>query len=155
MSESSQHELTVERYAEARLPTRFGPFRVVVYRELGAADKEHLAVIAGEVADAEDLLIRVHSECLTGEVLHSLKCDCRDQLDLALQRIRPQGAGPCSIFDKKGAGLGSATRSERTQSKTKASTRSMPTSPSDSRTISVAIRWPPTCSAIWASAPSR
>ncbi|MGB5285187.1 MAG: GTP cyclohydrolase II, partial [Polyangiales bacterium] len=79
MSASSQHQPRVERYAEADLPTRFGPFRVVVYRELDG-DKEHLAVIAGEVEAADDLLVRVHSECLTGEALHSLRCDCRDQL---------------------------------------------------------------------------
>ncbi len=105
MSDASTHELTVERYAEAQLPTRFGPFRVVVYRELGA-DKEHLAVIAGEVEGAEDLLIRVHSECLTGEVLHSLKCDCRDQLDLALQRIQAAGRGAVLYLRQEGRGIG-------------------------------------------------
>ncbi len=105
MSQSSAHELTVERYAESHLPTRFGPFRVVVYRELGA-DKEHLAVIAGEVQGAEDLLVRVHSECLTGEVLHSLKCDCRDQLDLALERIQRAGSGAVLYLRQEGRGIG-------------------------------------------------
>jgi GTP cyclohydrolase II len=105
MSRSSKRELTVERYAEAQLPTRFGPFRVVVYRELGG-DKEHLAVIAGEVAGAEDLLVRVHSECLTGEVLHSLKCDCRDQLDLALERIQAAGKGAVLYLRQEGRGIG-------------------------------------------------
>jgi GTP cyclohydrolase II len=105
MSGSRKHELTVERYAEAQLPTRFGPFRVVVYRELGA-DKEHLAVIAGEVDGAEDLLVRVHSECLTGEVLHSLKCDCRDQLDLALERIQAAGKGAVLYLRQEGRGIG-------------------------------------------------
>ena len=87
MSDSSEHTPTVERYAEAELPSRFGPFRVVVYRELDGG-KEHLAVTVGKVEGAEDLLIRVHSECLTGEALHSIRCDCRDQLDLALERIQ-------------------------------------------------------------------
>ena len=105
MSTPSGHDLTVERYAEAQLPTRFGPFRVVVYRELGA-DKEHLAVIAGEVESAEDLLVRVHSECLTGEVLHSLKCDCRDQLDLALERIQRAGRGAVLYLRQEGRGIG-------------------------------------------------
>jgi GTP cyclohydrolase II len=105
MSRSSQHELTVERYAEAQLPTRFGPFRVVVYRERDG-DKEHLAVIAGEVAGAEDLLVRVHSECLTGEVLHSLRCDCRDQLDLALERIQAAGKGAVLYLRQEGRGIG-------------------------------------------------
>ncbi|MBW2375275.1 MAG: GTP cyclohydrolase II [Deltaproteobacteria bacterium] len=105
MSESSQHKPTVERYAEAELPSRFGPFQVVVYRELGG-DKEHLAVIAGEVDGAEDLLIRVHSECLTGEALHSLRCDCRDQLDLALERIQSIGTGAVIYLRQEGRGIG-------------------------------------------------
>jgi GTP cyclohydrolase II len=105
MSQPSAYELTVERYAESQLPTRFGPFRVVVYRELDA-DKEHLAVIAGEVDGAEDLLVRVHSECLTGEVLHSLKCDCRDQLDLALERIQGAGKGAVVYLRQEGRGIG-------------------------------------------------
>ena len=105
MSETRQHEPTVERYAEAQLPTRFGPFRVVVYRETDG-DKEHLAVVVGDVQAAEDLLVRVHSECLTGEVLHSLKCDCRDQLDLALQRIQEVGHGAVLYLRQEGRGIG-------------------------------------------------
>lgn len=105
MKASTHHELTVERYAESLLPTRFGTFRVVVYRELDG-DKEHLAVVVGEVAGAEDLLIRVHSECLTGEVLHSLKCDCRDQLDLALERIQAEGRGAVVYLRQEGRGIG-------------------------------------------------
>lgn len=105
MSVASKHEPTIERYAEAQLPTRFGTFQVVVYRELGG-DKEHLAVLAGEVGGAEDLLVRVHSECLTGEVLHSLKCDCRDQLDLALERIQAAGTGALLYLRQEGRGIG-------------------------------------------------
>lgn len=105
MTKPATHEPTVERYAEAQLPTRLGLFRVVVYRERGT-DKEHLAVIAGDVDGAEDLLIRVHSECLTGEVLHSLKCDCRDQLDLALQRIKARGRGAILYLRQEGRGIG-------------------------------------------------
>lgn len=105
MGDSTKHQPTVERYAEAPLPTRFGPLRVVVYREVDG-DKEHLAVIVGEVEGAEDLLIRVHSECLTGEVLHSLRCDCRDQLDLALERIQSEGAGAVLYLRQEGRGIG-------------------------------------------------
>jgi GTP cyclohydrolase II len=105
MSGPQERERTVERYAEAQLPTQFGLFRVVVYRELGA-DKEHLAVIAGDINEAEDLLVRVHSECLTGEVLHSLKCDCRDQLDLALERIQAEGRGAVLYLRQEGRGIG-------------------------------------------------
>ncbi len=105
MKTSNKHDLTVKRYAEAQLPTRFGTFGVVVYRELDG-DKEHLAVVAGEVDGAADLLIRVHSECLTGEVLHSLKCDCRDQLDLALERIQTEGRGAVLYLRQEGRGIG-------------------------------------------------
>jgi GTP cyclohydrolase II len=105
MSESRQHKPTVERYAEAQMPTRFGQFRVVVYRELDGG-KEHLAVIVGEVEGAEDLLVRVHSECLTGEALHSLRCDCRDQLDLALERIQNAGTGAVLYLRQEGRGIG-------------------------------------------------
>ncbi len=105
MSVSRDQAPTVQRYAEAQLPSRFGQFRLVVYRELGG-DKEHLAVIAGEVEGAEDLLIRVHSECLTGEVFHSLRCDCRDQLDLALERIQAAGTGAVIYLRQEGRGIG-------------------------------------------------
>ena len=105
MSGASNHEPTIARYAEAEMPSRFGPFRVVVYREHDS-DKEHLAVIAGEVDGAEDLLIRVHSECLTGEAFHSLRCDCRDQLDLALEKIQAAGNGAVLYLRQEGRGIG-------------------------------------------------
>ncbi len=105
MSESNEHRTTVERYAEAQMPSRFGLFRVLVYREL-EGDKEHLAVTAGEIAGKEDLLVRVHSECLTGEAFHSLRCDCRDQLDLALERIQAAGAGAVLYLRQEGRGIG-------------------------------------------------
>jgi 3,4-dihydroxy 2-butanone 4-phosphate synthase/GTP cyclohydrolase II len=105
MSGARKHEPTIARYAEAEMPSRFGPFRVVVYRENGS-DKEHLAVIAGEVDGAKDLLIRVHSECLTGEAFHSLRCDCRDQLDLALEKIQAVGNGAVLYLRQEGRGIG-------------------------------------------------
>lgn len=105
MSESRQHKPTVERYAEAQMPSRFGQFRVVLYRELDGG-KEHLAVIVGEVEGAKDLLVRVHSECLTGEALYSLRCDCRDQLDLALERIQNAGTGAVLYLRQEGRGIG-------------------------------------------------
>ena len=105
MNDSGEHKPTVKRYAEAELPSRFGAFRVVVYREIDG-DKEHLAVTVGDVDGAEDLLIRVHSECLTGEALHSIRCDCRDQLDLALERIQSAGTGAVIYLRQEGRGIG-------------------------------------------------
>jgi 3,4-dihydroxy 2-butanone 4-phosphate synthase/GTP cyclohydrolase II len=98
-------EPAVQRYAEAELPTEWGVFRLVVYR--AAPDgAEHLLVARGELRDAENLLCRVHSECFTGEVLHSLKCDCRDQLVASLERIAAAPAGALVYLRQEGRGIG-------------------------------------------------
>jgi 3,4-dihydroxy 2-butanone 4-phosphate synthase/GTP cyclohydrolase II len=82
----------VERAAEARMPTRHGAFRVVGYRDL-PEEREHVALVAGDLGDGEDVLVRVHSECLTGDVLGSLRCDCGAQLDAALAAVAAEGRG--------------------------------------------------------------
>src|SRR5436190_1128558 len=91
------------RYAEADLPTTYGPFRLVVYRQIepgapardtgDALPREHVAIVRGDVAGSGHVLTRVHSECWTSEVLGSLKCDCREQLQVALERIASEGTG--------------------------------------------------------------
>jgi 3,4-dihydroxy 2-butanone 4-phosphate synthase / GTP cyclohydrolase II len=85
-------EKQVERVAEARIPTAHGPFRAVGYRSAydGA---EHVALVTGELGDGADVLVRVHSECLTGDVFGSLRCDCGPQLDAALARVAAEGRG--------------------------------------------------------------
>jgi GTP cyclohydrolase II len=93
------------RYSEVDLPTEYGMLRVVVYRE-AASNAEHLAILHGDVRGAESVLTRVHSECLTGEVLHSLKCDCREQLDMALRRIVEAGSGVVLYLRQEGRGIG-------------------------------------------------
>jgi GTP cyclohydrolase II len=95
------------RYSEAEIPTDFGPFRILVYRLAGDGDdEEHVAIVRGEVAGAERVLARVHSECLTGEVFHSRKCDCRDQLDEALRAISEVGRGVVVYLRQEGRGIG-------------------------------------------------
>ncbi len=94
---------SLERYSEAELPTEYGIFRVFVYRE---GDKEHAAIVHGDIDGAPDVLCRVHSECLTGEVLHSLKCDCREQLDLAMRRIAEAKKGVVVYLRQEGRGIG-------------------------------------------------
>ncbi|HEY6594150.1 MAG TPA: bifunctional 3,4-dihydroxy-2-butanone-4-phosphate synthase/GTP cyclohydrolase II [Asanoa sp.] len=85
-------EKQVERVAEARIPTAHGPFRAVGYRsEYDGA--EHVALVTGELGDGADVLVRVHSECLTGDVFGSLRCDCGPQLDAALARVAAEGRG--------------------------------------------------------------
>ena len=96
---------TTTRYAEANIPTEYGTFRVYAYREQGSPH-EHLAIVAGDVRGKANVLARVHSECLTGEVLHSLKCDCREQLDLAFRRIAANGEGVVLYLRQEGRGIG-------------------------------------------------
>lgn len=95
----------VTRYAEAFVPTEYGRMRVVVYHEAGQPH-EHCAIVSGDVVGAAHVLARVHSECFTGEVLHSLKCDCREQLDYALRAIAREGAGLVMYLRQEGRGIG-------------------------------------------------
>src|SRR5262245_62239143 len=103
------------RYSEARLPTPHGEFRIVVYRTgepagagatLGAGlEEEHVAMVMGD-ATGDAVLARVHSSCFTGEVLGSLRCDCRAQLDAALARIAREGRGVLVYLVQEGRGIG-------------------------------------------------
>lgn len=94
---------TATRYSEADLPTPHGGFRLIVFR-VGA--DEHVAMVRGEVRGVDGVLARVHSECFTGEVLGSLRCDCRSQLDHALSRIADEGAGVVIYLRQEGRGIG-------------------------------------------------
>ena len=86
------HESQVERVVETRLPTEHGDFTAVGYRT-DVAGAEHVALVFGELGDGEDVLVRVHSECLTGDVFGSVRCDCGPQLDAALERVALAGRG--------------------------------------------------------------
>jgi GTP cyclohydrolase II len=94
----------VTPYAEASLPTHRGDFRVFVFRQ-PETDLEHVAMVRGEVGH-EGLLVRVHSECLTSEVLGSVRCDCRDQLDWSLDEIAKAEAGVLIYLRQEGRGIG-------------------------------------------------
>jgi 3,4-dihydroxy 2-butanone 4-phosphate synthase/GTP cyclohydrolase II len=98
-------EKLIERVVSTRLPTAFGEFAAVGYRSL-VDDKHHLAMVKGEVAGAEDVLVRVHSECLTGDVFHSLRCDCGEQLAAALAMIEREGTGVLLYLSQEGRGIG-------------------------------------------------
>jgi 3,4-dihydroxy 2-butanone 4-phosphate synthase/GTP cyclohydrolase II len=95
----------IERVVEAQLPTEFGEFTVVGFRSL-VDDKHHVAMVKGQVAGEEDVLVRVHSECLTGDVFHSLRCDCGQQLEDALGRIEMEGRGVLLYLAQEGRGIG-------------------------------------------------
>lgn len=88
----------------ANLPTRFGDFDVAAFED--GTGREHLAILKGEVQGAEDLLVRLHSRCVTGEVFHSRRCDCGAQLEHALRRIEEEGRGVLVYLDQEGRGVG-------------------------------------------------
>jgi 3,4-dihydroxy 2-butanone 4-phosphate synthase/GTP cyclohydrolase II len=100
-----RHDKLVERVVSTKLPTAFGEFEVVGYRAL-MDEKHHIALVKGDVAGAEDVLVRVHSECLTGDVFHSLRCDCGEQLESALAMIEEQGSGVLLYLAQEGRGIG-------------------------------------------------
>jgi 3,4-dihydroxy 2-butanone 4-phosphate synthase / GTP cyclohydrolase II len=100
-----QTEKLVERMTSVRLPTAYGDFTAVAFRET-LTGKHHVALVKGEVEGEEDVLVRVHSECLTGDVFHSLRCDCGEQLDLALERIAAEPRGVLLYMAQEGRGIG-------------------------------------------------
>lgn len=99
------HERLIERVAEASLPTRYGDFLAIAYRSTIDPD-EHVALIRGEMDGDQPVLVRVHSECLTGDVFHSLRCDCGEQIDLAMKAIADEGRGVFLYMRQEGRGIG-------------------------------------------------
>ena len=99
------HEKLIERAAEARLPTKHGEFRIVSYRSM-VDPNEHIALVKGDVSADEPALVRVHSECLTGDVFGSARCDCGEQVNLALQAIEREGVGILLYMRQEGRGIG-------------------------------------------------
>jgi 3,4-dihydroxy 2-butanone 4-phosphate synthase/GTP cyclohydrolase II len=98
-------EKLVERVVATKLPTGFGDFIAVGYRSL-VDNKHHVALVKGDVDGAQDVLVRVHSECLTGDVFHSLRCDCGEQLESALWMIEREGQGVLLYLSQEGRGIG-------------------------------------------------
>ena len=95
----------VRSVATARLPTEYGDFDIHVYRSSLGGD-HHVALVRGEIGGGEDVITRVHSACLTGDVFHSARCDCGAQLDLALKRIADEGRGILLYLNQEGRGIG-------------------------------------------------
>jgi 3,4-dihydroxy 2-butanone 4-phosphate synthase/GTP cyclohydrolase II len=100
-----RHDKLVERVVDTKLPTGFGDFTAVGYRSL-VDDKHHVALVKGDVGGRSDVLVRVHSECLTGDVFHSLRCDCGEQLESALAMIEREGSGVLLYLAQEGRGIG-------------------------------------------------
>jgi 3,4-dihydroxy 2-butanone 4-phosphate synthase/GTP cyclohydrolase II len=99
----------VKKVAVAHLPTQHGEFRIHGFESL--IDKEtHLALVCGDVGDGQEVLVRVHSKCLTGDVFHSARCDCGIQLQTAMQRIAAEGRGVLLYLNQEGRGIGLANK---------------------------------------------
>ncbi len=100
-----RHDKLIERVVSTNLPTSFGDFTAVGYRSL-IDNKHHVALVKGEIDGQPDVLVRVHSECLTGDVFHSLRCDCGEQLESALAMIEEEGRGVLLYLSQEGRGIG-------------------------------------------------
>ena len=100
-----RYERLVHRVAEAKLPTRYGEFTAIAYKSDIDPD-EHLALVMGDISTEESVLVRVHSECLTGDVFGSLRCDCGEQIALAMQSIADEGRGVFLYMRQEGRGIG-------------------------------------------------
>jgi 3,4-dihydroxy 2-butanone 4-phosphate synthase/GTP cyclohydrolase II len=103
------HERVIHKAAEADMPTKYGQFHVVAY-ESDLDNLCHIALVKGDVAGKKNVLVRVHSECLTGDVMGSLRCDCGDQLITALKRIEAEGEGVLLYMRQEGRGIGLANK---------------------------------------------
>ncbi|MDP3880262.1 MAG: bifunctional 3,4-dihydroxy-2-butanone-4-phosphate synthase/GTP cyclohydrolase II [Dehalococcoidales bacterium] len=101
----SRHEKLVHRVAEAKLPTKYGDFTSLAYKSDIDSD-EHMVLVMGDISSGEPVLVRVHSECLTGDVFGSLRCDCGEQVALALQSIAAEGRGVLLYMRQEGRGIG-------------------------------------------------
>src|SRR3954463_14444402 len=100
-----RHDKLVQREVEVKMPTVYGDFRAVAYRSL-VDGKHHVALVKGDIDGEDDVLVRVHSECLTGDVFHSLRCDCGQQLESALAMIEDEGRGVLLYLAQEGRGIG-------------------------------------------------
>jgi 3,4-dihydroxy 2-butanone 4-phosphate synthase/GTP cyclohydrolase II len=102
-------ESLVKRVATAKLPTTYGDFHVHAF-EAQLEKQTHVALVRGDIGDGQNVLVRVHSQCLTGDVLHSIRCDCGAQLDVALRRIAEEGRGVLLYLNQEGRGIGLANK---------------------------------------------
>jgi 3,4-dihydroxy 2-butanone 4-phosphate synthase/GTP cyclohydrolase II len=102
-------EALVRRVASAQLPTAQGEFSAVAFESV-LDGETHVALVKGDVGDGQNILVRVHSRCLTGDVFHSLRCDCGPQLDAAMRRIENEGRGVILYLNQEGRGIGLANK---------------------------------------------
>ena len=105
-----QHERLIKRVAEANLPTKYGgEFRIIVY-ENDVDEMKHIALVKGDIQPEDEVLVRVHSECVTGDLFGSLRCDCGDQLHKAMNMVEQEGKGVIVYMHQEGRGIGLANK---------------------------------------------
>ena len=104
-----RHERLVRRVAEARLPTPYGEFTIIAF-ENQVDRREHIALVKGNTENQKNVLVRMHSECLTGDIFHSQRCDCGEQLHSAMRRIDEEGLGAIIYLRQEGRGIGLANK---------------------------------------------
>lgn len=105
-----QHERLIRRAAEAMLPTKYGgEFKIIVY-ENDVDDMKHIALVKGDIQPEDEVLVRVHSECVTGDLFGSLRCDCREQLHKAMEMVNKEGKGVIVYMHQEGRGIGLANK---------------------------------------------
>ena len=100
-----RNEKLIRRYSEANLPTRYGDFKIITYQSL-VTNEYHVALVKGQVAGKKNVLVRVHSECLTGDALFSTRCDCGEQLEYSFKKIQEEGEGVIVYMKQEGRGIG-------------------------------------------------
>ena len=105
----SRARTSVERVASTKLPTEYGDFRLHAFRSR-VSDDTHITLVCGDIGSGEDVLVRLHSQCITGDVLRSTRCDCGAQLDEALRRIALEGRGVLLYLRQEGRGIGLANK---------------------------------------------
>ena len=106
-----KNEIMVHKVAEAKMPTQYGDFNIAVYEDLLSSGEPHVALIKGDIKNSDEpLLVRVHSECLTGDVFHSERCDCGEQLNSAMAQINVEGRGIVLYMRQEGRGIGLANK---------------------------------------------
>ena len=109
LSKVTGQKAVVRRVATSTLPTEFGHFDIHVF-ENGGDDETHVALVCGDLGDGEDVLIRLHSSCVTGDIFHSARCDCGPQLQAAMERVSTEGRGVILYLSQEGRGIGLANK---------------------------------------------
>lgn len=100
-----QHDRLIQREVEVKMPTKYGDFKLVAYKQVGSTE-EHFALVKGEWQAGEPVMVRVHSSCITGDILGSLRCDCGDQLHSAMKMVEKEGKGVILYMMQEGRGIG-------------------------------------------------